>query len=502
MSLLATGEKKFHWLKSNEKLLLYLIDTSSQFNLVKSAISNITVKKSIRYDLSLPNKKTVAPNQYDIRESDDFFSKICDVKIEKILLNNPIKIDLDYFIDNYGKYDNLFRSCLFVLGPIYSCLEFKRPNMFRKEQVVLFTDHNSINCQLDLPQHYFTQEEIYLVKSLEKISNFNSLPFDEHEFWTLFFFSLYTNIIEDYAYKSFINKWHYEKRIPLPEITIRSISTTTIRSLVKFFFYYLHYFYNSDIHLSHAKSIITCYKKKIDKCQQTINMFNHNGMIEVKDECVINKKVKLFPCILNKLNHYCLFYNGSHDFKIKFEYEDGVTAEFMLSKKLFKFTCMLEKRPKFVKVDSNVPVFLGTTTIDNVNILIENATSTYIQAFALDTKKFHLLQFNNQDEVWFHFPKCKKFVNMLANFVHQPSLYAIEAVEYKYLPSYFCTLQGLNADYYFLNFCNINYNLPDYVADTIVSFKIDLSQMPKISASEPILHTPIQLGTFVGTYIF
>jgi hypothetical protein len=505
-----TGKAKFHYFKFNEKLLLHLIDTSQQFDLIKKKYTNVEVKYSIKYDLS--NECTTVDEKFDFFNSfDDFFTKVCDVKIEKFVFDQQsTKCSLDFFVDNYKNYTNLFRSCLFQLYPIYSCLKLKQSDaLFQNESALMFTKNKSYNYnEIQLPQMYYTSEELYLVNSLNDFHDYNLLPFNTNEFWTLFIFSLYTNVTQDYAYKSFINKWHFEKKIPLPELTIMSISQQSLRLLIKFFYYFNHYFYNDDMQLSNIKPIKACFAKKFRKCKQNINIVNEIRIVEQKD-CTINKKTKLFPCILSsKSNEYCLFYKTSHNVNIDFEFSNGTKSTFTLSKNLFKLCCTLNQTPKFIRVHSDELVYLGTTLVEKTSILIDTNSIPLNSEFFLDTKTFHILKLDsNDDEIYFDFIKCKKSKMAISNFPTLSKLYAINAVEYKCKSNYVFTVKStvdaINS--YFINFCNYNYSLPnDYVPNSYVC--IELTDLSKISkkTQDPnhFSYNPIQLSKPFGNFIF
>ncbi len=510
-----SSNKIYYILNPKDKLLLNLIDTSHQFHAIQRKINNLRLKYSIKYDHSVA--QTIVDEKFTFFDTfSDFFSQLCDVKIERFVFNNPIAITLDYCIQNYKDYNNIFRSSLFLLYPIYSCLKLKSTNeLFKSEHVKLYAnDDLSFQADLILPQKYLTTEEIFLVNSLSYLTEFNQLPVDVDEFWTLFIFSLCTNITQDYAYKSFINKWHFEKKIPLPELNISSISPANLATIIKFFYHFIQYFYTNDMYLSKATPIKACFAKKIKTCNQNIEIYNNIiNVEEINCPLIKQKKIKILPCILNKDSNYCLYYKTTDDVLIEFQFEQPMESKiFTLYRNQFKLVFTLSQSPKSIRVlTSGLNYYLGTKSVEESKIItIDSVADALEQKLFLESQSIHLLKFGKQDAIDFNIYKCNKVNRILPNFVRLDSkLYAIEASQHKCNTYYTCTIQASSPSqiaYYFLNFLNVKYSIDNnYKPYDYFSVKIDSSLWPPVrnhSDQDSIDIHPIQLTNLTRKFFF
>jgi len=205
-------------LTSTDKILYNLgIDLSLQFTRVTNLAKLVQYTTNFDLCATTHTLKSISFTQ------NNFFAKYCDVKITTI--------------ENTQQFysENLFKTCLFAIQPIYYCLQ-NQANLFVQQQV-------STNLlgkqQIRLPIKYFNNEHIYLVDSLSEFDlNMSKLPKTSIEFWSCFIFSLFTYPLKDYAYKHFIKRWHLENSVALPQLCILDIDVSLHR-LLNFFIQYI-----------------------------------------------------------------------------------------------------------------------------------------------------------------------------------------------------------------------------------------------------------------------
>ena len=135
-------ESKESWtfsLADRKCLDLNIVDMSKQFEILKNlsyktADNKQLIECSIKYDSTCnrPKFQILQSQQREIEWSffetyDDFYTKFCDVKIEKIFVSRPLTID--FFIKNESFLGpDLFAACVFQMYPIYRFLRIKNPN--------------------------------------------------------------------------------------------------------------------------------------------------------------------------------------------------------------------------------------------------------------------------------------------------------------------------------------------------------------------------------------
>jgi hypothetical protein len=309
------------------------IDSSVQFERAKK------FKKIVEYTINFD----LCTNAHELTDGvktikflqNSFFSKYCDIKIGKIINNDSTT----------NNSQNLFKSCLFAMQPIYYCLQNKS-GLFVDKQVQLDLLGRK---KVRLPSQYLTAEHFYLVDSLSTFDlNMCGLPKKILEFWSCFTCSLFTHPLQDFAYKTYIKRWHLENNVALPQLCIESVSDETFLRLLNFFSFYLSTFYNQHLFLPNTKKMImACWAEKI-KNPTFLKTFDNNKMSIKKGivhNGILTKSLTLFPGILVKQlqDHkfeYCLFYqsnviNFSERYFLLIEYTKMTTKEVHLDKVFF-----------------------------------------------------------------------------------------------------------------------------------------------------------------------
>jgi hypothetical protein len=443
------------FLNASERMLynLNVIDFSEQFNLVVKKCGEVEKHYSIRYDLScfihnVSNKNSYVANNFFFFNSDvpfdDFCTRFCDVKIYYLELDK--EVSLDYVVKNFNDYSNvLFKSCLFQMRPIYSCLKIN-DSAFSQQQS---------GSSIQLPQSLFSCEEVLLINTIGSFNAYKCLPLDVEDFWTLFILSLYLSPTVDYLYKFFINKWHQEKRVPLPDLSIYEISPETLPKIVSYFKLFLNYFYNSHSRLSSARLIKACWSEKLLNVFNRANITNDSNpiTITISDNFLDVGEIKIFACILQKKFDYCLYYKSNVNFKIEIDSVDREKKQYTLDRNTFKLCFRL--KPHSIKI----------LNAEKLRVYIGNGENTEQRFFLVrndfdgvfNDYRFQILQFSDKDNVSFGFLKVKppKIRPLNISIDNRPSLLAIQSKVNRLGSRHVCTIIGFDPEYAFLNFLNI-----------------------------------------------
>jgi hypothetical protein len=436
---------------------LNIIDFSNQFNLANQANGEITKLFSIKYDLSCYRHNVTVEGSLDEFEffdndyqKNDFCVRFADVKIDKLVLKK--KVTLQYVVNNFSTYDeHLFKSCLYQMCPIYSCLSLDK-EIFSVEH---FKSKNA-EFNISIPQYLNTCEEAFLIKSIGSFQSYKCLPLDVDEFWTLFILSLYTYPRVDYAYKSFINKWHFEKKIPLPDLTIYKMSPTTLVGLVEFIKLFLIFFYNSSYTpCSAVKLIRACWQKKLKINTDLLLNDNKIELVDNLSRSDNEHEIRIFPIILQNKNHYyCLYYKSNTNVDIEVEFGFNEKRIFKLDKNVFKL-CFYSEPLNIRIIDDQIKVYFGNNhnKSEKISFPVDKFDKNYN-----NFKNFKILKFYTDDVIEFGFLKYIRKINVNANniSIRNENLYSIQSKVKTLNINNICTILGFQPAFAFLNFLNID----------------------------------------------
>jgi hypothetical protein len=416
-----------------------LIDTTNQFSKIDVPFKNGYLLYDIRYDLSVETPiVTTSSSKHPVKFNffnhyDDMFARLSNVKISSLVHANFVN-ELRSIGLNYDKYDKvLFKSCLFQLFPIYRCFGMAREDLFRQREVKL--THFDELQHIELPNSLV--EEVMLVRALENFDSFECVPLAADKFWTCFVFSLYTNISQDYAYKYFINKWHLEKGIPMPDLCIKKIDSSTAQRLILFVHHFLNTFYNNAFHSQHFKAIKACWSSKINDCKRQVDIVNN--VITVKHQkSVRTATIRIFPGLLcrDKME-YCLYFQSNVDFKILFTHGTQTTSVF-LKKDDFKHVISLVDKITNITIENQ-----NNSLVYHGSLLTKNRTFTV----KYDEKKidqvFYVIDVSQ--EVCYGFPSCQcktelfRMTRLASN-----RLVGIHTNNFTLNPKVYCSYKQLN----------------------------------------------------------